>query len=57
MEAAAEKFLRFIQREAQFKIPIYQRLYSWEKEHCQTLMDDIRSLLENPKLTKKELGP
>ncbi|GAA7529440.1 hypothetical protein ckin28_03890 [Helicobacter pylori] len=25
----------------QFVIPIYQRLYSWEKEHCKQLWDDI----------------
>ncbi|MGL2418527.1 GmrSD restriction endonuclease domain-containing protein [Helicobacter pylori] len=25
----------------QFVIPIYQRVYSWEKEHCEQLWDDI----------------
>lgn len=48
MKAVEEKFLKFLQTEAQFKIPIYQRLYSWTDEHCQTLIDDITMLLENP---------
>ncbi|RVZ21924.1 DUF262 and DUF1524 domain-containing protein [Helicobacter pylori] len=43
MEADAIKLLDFIgkSQEKQFVIPIYQRLYSWEKEHCKQLWDDI----------------
>ena len=25
----------------QFTIPVYQRIYSWEREQCQRLWDDI----------------
>ncbi|MCG3068987.1 DUF262 domain-containing protein [Helicobacter pylori] len=43
MEANAMKLLDFIgkSQEKQFVIPIYQRVYSWEKEHCEQLWDDI----------------
>ncbi|WP_367693783.1 GmrSD restriction endonuclease domain-containing protein [Helicobacter pylori] len=43
MKADAMKLLDFIgkSREKQFVIPIYQRVYSWGKEHCEQLWDDI----------------
>ncbi len=43
MEANAIKLLDFIgkSQEKQFVIPIYQRVYSWEKEQCKQLWDDI----------------
>lgn len=43
MEADATTLLNFIKgnQKNQFVIPIYQRLYSWEKEQCQQLWDDI----------------
>lgn len=43
MKADAMKLLDFIgkSQEKQFVIPIYQRVYSWEKEHCKQLWDDI----------------
>ncbi|WRB41131.1 DUF262 and DUF1524 domain-containing protein [Helicobacter pylori] len=43
MEADAIKLLDFIgkSQEKQFVIPIYQRVYSWGKEHCKQLWDDI----------------
>ncbi|PUD11755.1 hypothetical protein C2R86_03210 [Helicobacter pylori] len=43
MKADAIKLLDFIgkSQEKQFVIPIYQRLYSWEKEQCEQLWDDI----------------
>ncbi len=43
MKADAIKLLDFIgkSQEKQFVIPIYQRLYSWGKEHCEQLWDDI----------------
>jgi uncharacterized protein with ParB-like and HNH nuclease domain/predicted transport protein len=33
--------LEFLQNSSQFIIPIYQRTYSWEREQCQQLWDDI----------------
>ncbi|MFP5989984.1 DUF262 domain-containing protein [Helicobacter pylori] len=43
MDADAIKLLDFIgkSQEKQFVIPIYQRVYSWEKEQCKQLWDDI----------------
>ncbi len=43
MKADAIKLLDFIGKcqGNQFVIPIYQRLYSWEKEQCKQLWDDI----------------
>lgn len=43
MKADAMKLLDFIgkSQEKQFVIPIYQRVYSWEKEQCKQLWDNI----------------
>ncbi len=43
MKADAMKLLDFIgkSQEKQFVIPIYQRVYSWGKKHCEQLWDDI----------------
>ncbi|MFP6037060.1 DUF262 domain-containing protein [Helicobacter pylori] len=43
MKSDAIKLLDFIgkSQEKQFVIPIYQRVYSWEKEQCKQLWDDI----------------
>ncbi len=43
MEAHATPLLKFIKdnQKNQLVIPIYQRVYSWEKEQCKELWDDI----------------
>ncbi len=43
MKADATTLLKFIKdnQKNQLVIPIYQRLYSWEKEQCKQLWDDI----------------
>ncbi|GAA8336579.1 hypothetical protein KH0074_03540 [Helicobacter pylori] len=43
MDAEATTLLEFFKQTQtnQFVIPIYQRLYSWGKEHCKQLWDDI----------------
>ncbi|MCQ2682823.1 DUF262 and DUF1524 domain-containing protein [Helicobacter pylori] len=43
MKADATPLLNFIKdnQKNQFIIPIYQRVYSWEKEQCKELWDDI----------------
>ncbi|MGL2796423.1 DUF262 domain-containing protein, partial [Helicobacter pylori] len=43
MEAGATPLLKFIKdnQKNQLVIPIYQRVYSWEKEQCKQLWDDI----------------
>lgn len=34
----------------QFVIPVYQRNYDWEREHCKKLLDDIVSACQNDRL-------
>ena len=41
MKAVHSRFLKLLQGEKQFRIPIYQRTYDWETENCQQLLDDI----------------
>ncbi len=43
MKAEATPLLKFIEdnQKNQLVIPIYQRVYSWEKEQCKQLWDDI----------------
>ncbi|WQY73199.1 DUF262 and DUF1524 domain-containing protein [Helicobacter pylori] len=43
MKAREATLLEFFEQNQtnQFVIPIYQRVYSWEKEHCEQLWDDI----------------
>ncbi|WQZ78198.1 DUF262 domain-containing protein [Helicobacter pylori] len=43
MDAKATTLLKFFEEHQnnQFVIPIYQRVYSWGKEHCEQLWDDI----------------
>ncbi|GAA8819422.1 DUF262 and DUF1524 domain-containing protein [Helicobacter pylori] len=40
----------------QFVIPIYQRLYSWEKEQCEQLWDDIIKIGGNDKANGHFIG-
>ena len=41
MLARPEKFTRIFEGSTQFRIPIYQRKYSWEKKECERLLNDI----------------
>ncbi len=41
MKAKETMVLEFLQNSSQFIIPIYQRTYSWEPEHCRQLWEDI----------------
>ena len=41
MKASETSFTSFMQKTAQFSIPIYQRKYSWAKEQCIRLWDDV----------------
>ncbi len=58
MEAKAMKLLDFIgkSQEKQFVIPIYQRLYSWEKKQCKQLWDDIVKTGKNDKIEGHFIG-
>lgn len=41
MKAAENQFLPFLNGKKQFTIPIYQRTYSWTREQCEQLWNDI----------------
>ncbi len=58
MKADAIKLLDFIgkSQEKQFVIPIYQRVYSWEKEQCEQLWDDIIKIGGNDKMNGHFIG-
>ncbi len=58
MEAEATTLLNFIKdnQKNQFVIPIYQRLYSWKKEQCEQLWDDIIKVGGNDKMDTHFIG-
>ncbi|WP_154465600.1 DUF262 and DUF1524 domain-containing protein [Helicobacter pylori] len=58
MEANAMKLLDFIgkSQEKQFVIPVYQRVYSWEKEQCKQLWDDIIKIGGDDKMDGHFIG-
>jgi len=41
LKAVESNFLKFVQGPKQFKIPIYQRPYSWSIKQCEQLWNDI----------------
>lgn len=58
MEANATTLLNFIKdnQKNQLAIPIYQRLYSWEKEQCKQLWDDIIKIGGDDKMNGHFIG-
>ncbi len=58
MDAEATTLLKFIKdnQKNQLVIPIYQRLYSWEKEQCKQLWDDIIEIGGNDKMDGHFIG-
>ncbi|EMH46028.1 DUF262 and DUF1524 domain-containing protein [Helicobacter pylori] len=58
MNAKATTLLGFFEENQnnQFVIPIYQRVYSWEKEQCKQLWDDIIKIGGNDKINGHFIG-
>ncbi|UOS49974.1 DUF262 and DUF1524 domain-containing protein [Helicobacter pylori] len=58
MEAYATSLLNFIKdnQKNQLVIPIYQRVYSWEKEQCKQLWDDIIKIGGDDKMDGHFIG-
>ncbi|QIC84540.1 DUF262 domain-containing protein [Helicobacter pylori] len=58
MRVEAITLLRFFEENQnnQFVIPIYQRLYSWEKKQCEQLWDDILKVGGNDKMNGHFIG-
>ncbi len=44
MKATTVRALKFIEESAQLEMPIYQRAYSWDKELCEQLLEDIAAV-------------
>ena len=47
MQLKETDILSILNENRQFVLPIYQRRYSWEEEHCATLWDDIVRMIRN----------
>ena len=47
MQINKQSVRSFLSSGRTFLIPNYQRQYSWKKEHCETLWEDIELFLEN----------
>ncbi len=58
MEAEVTTLLNFIEgnQKNQLVIPIYQRVYSWEKEQCKQLWDDIIKIGGDDKMDGHFIG-
>ncbi len=58
MKADATTLLGFFEESQnnQFVIPIYQRVYSWKKEQCEQLWDDIIKIGGNDKMNGHFIG-
>ncbi len=58
MKADATPLLKFIEdnQKNQLVIPIYQRVYSWEKEQCKELWDDIIKIGGDDKMDGHFIG-
>ena len=56
MKANEANLLSFIKSSSQFVIPIYQRKYSWDKDECKQLWDDIIRTGESDSTSAHFLG-
>ncbi|GAA8563047.1 DUF262 and DUF1524 domain-containing protein [Helicobacter pylori] len=56
MDVGTTTLLNFINQKNQLVIPIYQRLYSWEKEQCKQLWDDIIKIGRDDKMSEHFIG-
>ena len=56
MQAKETNFLRFLQVPNQFRIPIFQRRYSWEEQHCNKLWQDILRVGQDDEIPSHFLG-
>lgn len=47
MDALKGNIFEILNGNKQFQIPVYQRHYSWEQEHCKRLWEDIVEMCQN----------
>ena len=56
MDARNMDLLTFLQGPKQFEVPKFQRRYSWTKEECQVLWDDVLRVGQNEDIPSHFLG-
>jgi uncharacterized protein with ParB-like and HNH nuclease domain/predicted transport protein len=56
MKATEARLLDFLRKSPQFVIPIYQRTYSWMRQDCQQLWDDILRTGRNDEVKAHFIG-
>ena len=56
MKATEANWLDFLRKSSQFRIPIYQRTYSWTETECRQLWDDIMRTGENDDIPAHFIG-
>lgn len=56
MKASNYNLLEFLKQSDQLEIPVYQRPYSWTKNQCQQLWDDLISLSNNKTIKNHFMG-
>ena len=56
MQAKETSFLRFLRVPNQFRIPIFQRRYSWEEQHCEQLWQDVLRIGQDDNVSSHFLG-
>ena len=56
MKATEAKLLEFLDRTPQAIIPIYQRTYSWTREQCRQLWDDVVRAAMDESVTDHFIG-
>ena len=56
MQAKETSFLRFLRVPNQFRIPIFQRRYSWEEQHCEQLWQDVLRIAQDDNVSSHFLG-
>ena len=56
MKASEANLLTFLDGTKQFQVPIFQRRYSWKKENCKQLWDDVSRVGENEDIPSHFLG-
>ena len=56
MQAKETSFLKFLRVPNQFRIPIFQRRYSWEEQHCEQLWQDVLRIGQDDNVSSHFLG-
>ncbi len=51
MKASETSFIKLLEGTRQFKIPIYQRKYSWADKQCKQFFNDIKKVWTDPNIT------